>query len=192
MEGVLKFIAAMVFIQTIIMLVPPVAVYYVVQSDSGKAVASKASSILNNTDHLMQTTNHDLPSQMKKLQRISDKVDKMLPKTNTFISKGIKLSDAVNKKMSVMQNVKHIAEMLDDTPMDEGLVHHMLNMTRIASKFLNSLNFTSVMSAIQHVDIISKQMESVFGEKNVNLTQHVLKDADSALSKMNTVFSKLV
>lgn len=191
MEGVLRFIAILVFIQTIIMLVPPVAVYYVVQSDTGKTVASKANSILDNTNNLMKTTSDKLPSQMNSLRKISTKVDKMLPQTEKFISNGVKLSSSMNEKMSVMDNVKHILELLDDTPLEEGVIHNLLNMTKMANVLMKKLNYSHINDAVKHVDIISKQMSDVFGKKNVNLTQHVLMDADSALDKMNKVFSKL-
>lgn len=191
MEGVLRFIAILVFIQTILMLIPPVAVYYVVQSDTGKTVASKANSILDNTNNLMKTTNDKLPSQMNSLRKISTKVDKMLPQTEKFISNGVKLSSSMNKKMSVMDNVKHILELLDDTPLEEGVIHNLLNMTKMANVLMKKMNYSHINDAFKHVDIISKQMSDVFGKKNVNLTQHVLMDADSALDKMNKVFSKL-
>ena len=185
------YIAILVLIQTIIMLVPPVAVYYVVQSDTGKTVASKANSILDNTNNLMKTTNDKLPSQMNSLRKISTKVDKMLPQTEKFISNGVKLSSSMNEKMSVMDNVKHILELLDDTPLEEGVIHNLLNMTKMANVLMKKLNYSHINDAVKHVDIISKQMSDVFGKKNVNLTQHVLMDADSALDKMNKVFSKL-
>ena len=191
MEGVLRFIAILVFIQTILMLIPPVAVYYVVQSDTGKTVASKANSILDNTNNLMKTTNDKLPSQMKSLRKLSTKVDKMLPQTEKFISNGVKLSNSMNKKMSIMDNVKHILELLDDTPVDAGVIRNLLNMTKMATVLMKKMNYSHIDDAIKHVDIISKQMTHVFGKKNVNLTQHVLMDADSALDKMNKVFSKL-
>ena len=191
MEGVLRFIAILVLIQTIIMLIPPVAVYYVVQSDTGKTVASKANSILDNTNNLMKTTNDKLPSQMKSLRAISTKVDKMLPQTEKFISNGVKLSGTMNKKMSIIDNVKHIIELLDDQPFNAGLIRNLLNMTKMGNVLMRKLNYSHLVGAINHVDVISKQMQEVFGKKNVNLTQHVLMDADSALDKMNKVFSKL-
>ena len=176
MERILTFIAVMVFIQTILMLLPPVAVYYVAQTDTAKSVSIQAKSLLNNTNSLMHKANN-----------------KIMPKADKLINRGVQLGSKMNRKMSVVDDLKKFLESLKD-PLHE--VTRMLHkdvpaISHLGTSILAKLNSSNIRDTIFNLDMIATQMKEVFGKENVNLTRHVLHDADDTLDKMNRVFSKL-